>query len=261
MHRADLNVTFLVDAALGCEVVIASVQSVAYPRHTHVSTYVVGLIRAGRFNLERAGDSVTLGPGDSFVIPPHQAHSLRAAGVGQILNLCLNNAIFDQPGARQRAVSVAGALKSLVARGWLKHAEWATLRRILVAMAAEKAESGENRAVGDGIARLESDLERHPEQPSCLADMAAGAHLDRFHLIRKFRKRYGLAPRQFQNQNRLRKARRELLRPGCSLTEAALRAGFYDQSHFIRAFRRMYGLTPGQYIAARRDARFSTGPA
>lgn len=258
MRQAGAHAEFLIDAALGCEVVTVSAKNLAYPRHTHVSTRVVGLVRAGSVRLERAGKRETLGPGDVFVIPPHQAHSLRASGGGQILSLCLADSALGRPASRRRAKIIARAMESLVAVGRLSRAECMALRRALAALATDKAETA---GADDGMAILKGALEDHPERPFRLAEMAARAHLDRFHLIRKFRKRYGLAPRQFQNQNRLRKARRELLRPGCSLTQTALRAGFYDQSHFIRSFKRLYGLTPGQYLAARREVRFSTAPA
>ncbi|MCA9052240.1 MAG: helix-turn-helix transcriptional regulator [Planctomycetaceae bacterium] len=66
------------------------------------------------------------------------------------------------------------------------------------------------------------------------------------YFVRQFKMRYGLPPRAYQIQLRLRHARASLA-DGTPVVEAALKAGFYDQSHFHRHFRRAYGLTPSQY--------------
>jgi AraC-like DNA-binding protein len=43
-----------------------------------------------------------------------------------------------------------------------------------------------------------------------------------------------------------------LNRPGASLSQVALDAGYYDQPHMNAEFREMAGLTPRQFLAARR---------
>jgi AraC-like DNA-binding protein len=79
-------------------------------------------------------------------------------------------------------------------------------------------------------------------------ELAAVANLSRFHLIRAFRKEYGLPPHAYANQVRLIAAK-QLLALGRSAADAAASAGFYDQSHLNRVFKRAYGITPGAYAA------------
>ncbi len=80
-----------------------------------------------------------------------------------------------------------------------------------------------------------------------LAELAALAGVDRFHLLRAFRRCSGLPPHQYQTQLRLRHAKRLML-SGDPPAIAAAAAGFADQSHLIRRFKAAYGVTPGQYL-------------
>jgi AraC-like DNA-binding protein len=80
-----------------------------------------------------------------------------------------------------------------------------------------------------------------------LARLAALAGVDRFHLLRAFRRSLGLPPHLFQTQLRLRHAKRLML-GGEKPAMAAAAAGFADQSHLIRKFKAAYGVTPGQYL-------------
>jgi AraC-like DNA-binding protein len=79
-----------------------------------------------------------------------------------------------------------------------------------------------------------------------LDDLAQAADMSRFHLIRLFRRRYGVTPFAFQRNLRVERAR-DALQHGESLAETAAEFGFADQSHLGRAFRAVMGATPGQY--------------
>lgn len=97
-------------------------------------------------------------------------------------------------------------------------------------------------------------LEAHFAENVSLAELAALAGVDRFHLLRAFRRRLGLPPHLYQTQLRLRHARRLLL-AGEPAAMAAAAAGFADQSHLIRKFKATYGVTPGQYLGARNNVQ------
>ena len=70
--------------------------------------------------------------------------------------------------------------------------------------------------------------------------------IDRFTLVRGFRRRFGVSPQRFVTHRRLEVARR-LIRDGVPLAEAAVAAGFADQSHLTRQFRRAFGISPGRW--------------
>lgn len=78
--------------------------------------------------------------------------------------------------------------------------------------------------------------------------MAVSVGLSKFHLLRAFKQRTGLSPRQWAMQLRTRRAQ-GLLRLGMAAGEVAHALGFADQSHFNRHFRAAYGISPGRYQA------------
>jgi AraC-like DNA-binding protein len=79
-----------------------------------------------------------------------------------------------------------------------------------------------------------------------LEDICAEAGLSASHLIRAFRKAYGLTPHAYQINCRIEFCRSQL-RAGHFIAEVALAAGFADQAHFQRSFKRFVAATPGQY--------------
>lgn len=71
-------------------------------------------------------------------------------------------------------------------------------------------------------------------------------NLNRFYLIRLFRKAIGLPPYAYLTQIRVEKAK-QLLAQGKSVAEVAIAVGMSDQSHLTRHFKRIVGTTPGRY--------------
>jgi AraC-like DNA-binding protein len=69
------------------------------------------------------------------------------------------------------------------------------------------------------------------------------------HLVRAFRREYGLPPHRYVVGRRLDRARRLLL-DGMPIAEVAVAAGFHDQPHLTRHFRALLGTTPGAFRSA-----------
>ncbi|WP_241903273.1 AraC family transcriptional regulator [Vibrio breoganii] len=65
-------------------------------------------------------------------------------------------------------------------------------------------------------------------------------------LIRNFKRRFGITPKSFLNNNRVEKAK-FLLKCGMSIVDAATEVGFSDQSQLHRAFVSYTASTPRQY--------------
>lgn len=91
-------------------------------------------------------------------------------------------------------------------------------------------------------------LERYSETVT-LSELAAVAGVSRFHLVRAFARRYGMAPHAFQIHVRVARAG-ALLRDGFLPVEAATIVGFADQSHLNRHFKRILRIAPGAYARA-----------
>jgi AraC-like DNA-binding protein len=92
-------------------------------------------------------------------------------------------------------------------------------------------------------------LEDRVTENVTLDELAEAAGLSRFHLIRVFRRRFGVTPFAYQRSQRIERAR-AVLRTGRSIADVAAAAGFADQSHLGRSFRAVMGATPGQYRAS-----------
>lgn len=79
-----------------------------------------------------------------------------------------------------------------------------------------------------------------------------GLSLDAFE--KRFRRVVGCSPKEFASLCRLRRAI-DSYRPGVSLTQIALDAGYHDQSHFNRALRSVTGRSPGQFFQLKPSER------
>ncbi len=79
-------------------------------------------------------------------------------------------------------------------------------------------------------------------------ELSQAAGLSRFHLMRAFRKEFGLPPHTYANQLKLIAAKHKL-QAGVAPAEVAVEVGFYDQSHLTRLFKRAFDLTPGRFAA------------
>jgi AraC-like DNA-binding protein len=99
------------------------------------------------------------------------------------------------------------------------------------------------------VSAVIKQLDAAPEVPISLTELARGAGVSRFQLLRGFARATGTTPHAYVMQLRARKARR-LLAGGTSPADAAQLAGFADQSHLTRAFVKHFGVTPARYRAA-----------
>jgi AraC-like DNA-binding protein len=71
-------------------------------------------------------------------------------------------------------------------------------------------------------------------------------NINKFKLIRRFKKLYNSTPSAYQLQLKVNHAK-QLLKKETDLVEVALKTGFYDQAHFTKEFKKAVGLTPKQY--------------
>ncbi len=101
----------------------------------------------------------------------------------------------------------------------------------------------------DDLKELQHAIMEKPDNIYLIEEMAEDVKISPYHMIRKFKKAFGLTPHQFQIQCKVRKAQ-QLLETGKSISEVALEAGFCDQSHLDRCFQKIVGMTPVQYQAS-----------
>jgi AraC-like DNA-binding protein len=95
--------------------------------------------------------------------------------------------------------------------------------------------------------RAREYLHAHLEQQVTLDELEQATGRERWRLIRDFRAFYSTSPYRYLTMRRLEVARKRMLQ-GCTLTDAAMGAGFADQSHMTRHFAKTYGMSPGRWL-------------
>jgi transcriptional regulator GlxA family with amidase domain len=73
--------------------------------------------------------------------------------------------------------------------------------------------------------------------------------MNKFVLVRWFRRVFGTTPHAYLTAIRLERAR-ALLAAGMRSADVWSATGFVDQAHFSRWFKRRYGITPAAYAGA-----------
>jgi len=96
------------------------------------------------------------------------------------------------------------------------------------------------------LARLVEFIRGHCTEPLTLERMAAEAELTPSHLVRVFKRHYGITPHAFLTDCRIRYGQ-AALKLGKPISEVALACQFADQAHFQRTFKRFTAITPYRY--------------
>ena len=242
-----------------------------YARHSHEG-YALGIVEAGAHAFTSRGQVWTAIPGSVIIVNPDDAHdggpashadaySYRMIYIdGAVFSAALDEAagqrvgapFFPEPVVRDALLTDRLLrLHRVLERRETRLEGEALLITTLVALVRRHGKAGSPngqtkhrpRAV-----RLALDyLAENFSEDCSLAELAALAGVDRFHLLRAFRRSIGLPPHIYQTQLRLRHAKRLML-AGEPPTMAAVAVGFADQSHLIRKFKAAYGITPGDYL-------------
>lgn len=100
------------------------------------------------------------------------------------------------------------------------------------------------------LARVCEYIEANLETDLTLDELAAHAHLSRFHFARAFREAMNMPPHRFLTLRRIERGKELLLHTNMPLAEIALAAGFSSQSHFAARFRELVGDTPRRFRAS-----------
>jgi AraC-like DNA-binding protein len=228
-----------------------------YPMHAH-DAWTVLLVDDGavRYDLDRHergayGDLVT-------VLPPKVPHNGTSAGPQgfrkrvlylepHLLPERLIGPSVDTPALPDRRLH---RLVSSVHRFLRTKEEAAAEESLALALESLRTHLGEPAPAGvptrDAARGLRDLLEEHIVDGLPLATASARLHFDRAHLVRAFRREFGMPPHQYLISRRVDLARRLIL-AGHPLRRVAADAGFYDQPHLVRHFKRILGVSPGRF--------------
>ena len=191
----------------------------SYPPHTHTGHLTVGYIEDGRVCIVLNGEAKIYGAGDKFQIPPNMLHEIKTVD-DEYYSMAVLCIVLD-------ASEIAKENTSGNVDG----------------ECAQDYESSVAR-----LDELRKSILENPENIYLIEQMAHDACISPFHMIREFKKAFGLTPHQFQMQCKVRKAQKLLAEKSAS--EVIFDAGFYDQSHMDRCFKKVVGLSPKEYKRA-----------
>ena len=238
------------------EVLHAHFTDHAYPAHVH-EQWTVLLVDSGGVDYALGGRARQAVTRRVTVLPPYVSHDGRAASPGgfdkRVLYVDERWLAGRLTGAAVRGPSIAdpelvravSALHRILGDPRQAEDRLALVTERITLHLDERAVPTPER--DPGLARLvRSRLDT--DEPS-LEALARDLGVHPSHLLRVFRREYGLPPHRYLVGRRLDRARRLLL-DGMPIAEVAVTAGFHDQAHLTRHFRALLGTTPGRFRMA-----------
>jgi len=261
-HAAELG---------GADLLHAEASHHAFARHMHEG-YAFGVVEAGGHGFAARGEGWRAAPGDVLVVNPEDVHDGGPVGPeGYSYRMIYASptvfAALDDESGRPTPLFRRLVVRdtALGRRLWRLHRvlerapeRLARESHFLAALSAlagqhatDRAEPAPLAANAPAVARARAYLEAHLAEDVSLPELARVAGVSRFHLLRQFRREFGLPPHAWHMQLRLLRAQR-LLRAGETPAGVAASLGFADQSHLTRRFLAAFGVTPGQYLQSNR---------
>jgi AraC-like DNA-binding protein len=262
----DIALVTVVQAGSPFEILRGRFVRQRFAPHMH-DTYAIGVMENGAATCKSRGKESTHAPGDLITIDPEQVHTgeplsadgwsyrmlyipremmARVTG-GEALPRFVNTGTPDvELSARISRVHVLleqggdplhqeAALLATLRDICERHSQ---LRWCTPALASPHA-----------LRRVRDFIDAHFAEPVCLADLAVVAEMSAFHLIRQFRRYYGVPPHRYLDLVRVQRAKL-MLQQGARISDTAFATGFSDQSHLTRQFKRVLGVTPGSYASS-----------
>jgi AraC-like DNA-binding protein len=134
-----------------------------------------------------------------------------------------------------------------------EHAENALVCAFVLALdAGNSVEDSEQGILTRSRASLARDfIHAHPDRPLTLAEIAANTGVNARTLTRAFQSEFGVGPVGYHRRYRLEHVHLDLAAGNAaevSVTDVAMKYGFYQLSHFAAAYKAMFGETPSETL-------------
>lgn len=269
--QAQENAKFWHDKTLdNLELLRATYITHAFAPHAHEG-YAIGIIEAGAQTFIYSKDRLIMPAGCIAVVNPGEVHIGRATtGAGWTYRMLYPQAAVLQTAASEvlgRAADIpyfaSPVLYDPVLFAAIRRLHSAledvytspleretlllqTLVQLITRHARSRPPLGSPPSENALMRQVRDYLADHYAETISLKDLAAYVNLNRFYLVRAFKKAYGLPPHAYQMQVRVDEAKKFLL-SDLPIADVAALTGFVDQSHFTRHFRRIVGVPPGHY--------------
>ena len=90
-------------------------------------------------------------------------------------------------------------------------------------------------------------LEEHYTEKFSLEELSEKFFLSKYHLVREFKKYYGITPNQYVISKRIILAKKLLRFSRDTLEDISLKCGFYDASYFNKQFKKSEGISASDF--------------
>jgi AraC-like DNA-binding protein len=213
------------------------------------------MILEGRNRVVTREQVVTASPGDVLVYRAGLTHEERCAGEAGLVVLYVRFEATDdflrELDLPLRSPDGAGRIHSLVE--WMMELhpaarphDQAALDALLLAALHEHARPTEA-SEGELLRRVKQYAHEHLTEPIALDDLAAAAHLSKFHFARRFRQATGLPPMRFVRRMRVEAVKSLLTTSELPLKTIAAITGFADAFQLSKTFRAVTGRSPRRW--------------
>lgn len=226
-----------------------------YKSHVH-NELSLGYILEGSTDLSLNDKAILFTSGDGVIIPPLMTHRCAPKERNHWAYVML----FVDPGYYGDLVSFnqAKKLTGNQAQKLLYFIEQLlaekipdTLENILIELLLEFGEKETSEITttdtSDNVKTIHDYILNHVNDVITLDKLQQISGLNKFSIIRNFKKLYVTTPAAYHLQYRVAEAKR-LFGKGVDVFEICEELKFYDQAHLIREFKKMYGVTPAAYI-------------
>jgi AraC-like DNA-binding protein len=227
----------------------------AYKSHVH-NELSLGYIIEGSTELTFNETSILYGTGDGVIIPPLMTHRCAPKDIDHwaYIMLFVDPRYYGDLVSFNQAKKLTGnKVKKLM--GFIEQLLMEklpdTLENILIELLIEFGEKDIPETTStntiDIVKTIHEYILNHVNDVITLDILQQITGLNKFTIIRNFKKLYVTTPAAYHLQYRVAEAKR-LLSKGVDVFEICEELKFYDQAHLIREFKKMYGITPVVYL-------------
>lgn len=103
------------------------------------------------------------------------------------------------------------------------------------------------RSIPPAVREVCSYIKAHYAEEISLDLLARRFHINKYHLLRQFKRSYGSSPGEYMIAVRIQQAKYMLQNTNETITAIAEAVGYANTSHFINSFKQHESLTPGAY--------------
>jgi AraC-like DNA-binding protein len=251
----DRHMEFSRSIIEGVEIKLCRNDPHAYKPHVH-NELSLGYIVEGSTDLTVSDRTIHYESGDGVIIPPLMTHRCVPNDINHwaYVMLFVDPVYYGDLVSFNQAKKLTGnQLQKLIRfiEQLLTEKILDTSENILIELLLEFGEKDSSEITttdtSDIVKTIHDYILDHVNDVITLDKLQQITGLNKFSIIRNFKKLYVTTPAAYHLQYRVAEAKR-LLSKGTDVFEICEELKFYDQAHLIREFKKMYGITPGTYI-------------